>query len=80
MEADKGGSLLLDVPEYNLSLISVLSCVFNIYPVESNGHGISSISSTHKMLGLPKDEPHSRQIVGSGSSPPLSLALCLYEA
>lgn len=65
--------MLLDVPvEYYLLLISVLSLVFNICSVASSGHGISSISPTHKMLGLPKDEPRLRQIVGSGGSPPLS--------
>lgn len=37
------------------------------------------ISSTHKLLSLPKDEPHLRQVVGSGSPPPPpSSALCLY--
>lgn len=52
--------------------------MFDIYPVASNGDGISFISSTHKLVSLPKDEPHLRQIVGSGSPPPLSWALCLY--
>lgn len=35
------------------------------------------ISSSHKLLSLPKDEPHLRQIVGSGSPPPPPTKLCV---